>query len=158
MALQRWGPWGPGVPRFQRWRSWGSHDPPEAGILGSRDPPEALGPGVPVCTGVRTVCPAPCFQLPQGPSLCWCGRVKGEMDFLLKSKCDISEVKKKKVVDIFECFLPLTPISSTGFMIKEKGDRKRGRELKLCHRALSRSAGNRDLTLETPGKAHREPG
>ena len=32
---------------------------------------------------------------------------------------------KKKVVDIFECFLPLTPISSTGFMIKKRRQRER---------------------------------
>lgn len=32
---------------------------------------------------------------------------------------------KKKVVDIFECFLPLTPISSTGFMIKKRRQKER---------------------------------
>lgn len=32
---------------------------------------------------------------------------------------------KKKVVDIFECFLPLTPILSTGFMLKKRQQKER---------------------------------
>lgn len=85
MALQRWGPrglWGPAT--LQRRRSWGPTTLQRQGSWALR-PSRGVGPGVPrlsrgvgpggpgvpVCTGVRMVCLAPCFQLPQGPLLCW---------------------------------------------------------------------------------------
>lgn len=58
-TLQRRGPWGPGI-----LGSWGPHGTPETRVLVSRDPPRwgSWGPGVPVCTAVKTVAQLPVFS------------------------------------------------------------------------------------------------